>query len=116
MFDQAIRGGPPTDYVPLILSELESTARISSTVEQGKFAWGNEGEDWAAIQDTYIPNYVRLTWGYMGGIPNGAVPYRHVVSSETFDKVGNVSTIGLEDEDDGDMDHHRMVSSGMKSV
>ncbi|KAF4441535.1 hypothetical protein FACUT_2634 [Fusarium acutatum] len=81
-----------------------------------EFVWGNGGEDWAAIQDSYLPNYVRLTWGYVGGIPNGAVPYKHVVSPEVVAKVGHVLTIGLKDEDDREMYHHRRVFDIWKTI
>ncbi|KAF4956308.1 hypothetical protein FGADI_3885 [Fusarium gaditjirri] len=73
------------------------------------FVWGKQGENWAVIQDRYVPRYIKFTWGYPGGIPDGAVPLTHEVPPEAIANVGHVLTIGLEDENDQDMYHHSMV-------
>ncbi|KAF4503641.1 hypothetical protein FAGAP_129 [Fusarium agapanthi] len=72
---------------------------LPAVLDFHQFVWGKMGDDWATIQDFYLPDYARLTWGYVGGIPNGAVPYKHVVSPEVVAKVGHVLTHRSEEQE-----------------
>lgn len=50
-----------------------------------------------------------ITQGYVDGTSDGAVSYGHVVSPEIVAKAGPVLTIGLKDDGDNMMEHHRRV-------
>ncbi|KAF5536531.1 hypothetical protein FMEXI_10266 [Fusarium mexicanum] len=89
---------------------------LPAVLDFHQFVWGKMGDDWATIQDFYLPDYIRLTWGYMGGIPKDAVPYKHVVSPEVVAKVGHVLTIGLKNKNDREPYHCHKVFDIWKAI
>lgn len=58
------------------------------------FVWGQNGADWDFIQDRYIQGKIKLTWGYKGGIPEKATPFKGVIDESRMASVGYVLTVG----------------------